>query len=595
VKFDEFRISIEPHLRDSSKWIVRVRHCSLPVPALLEEPFVCEPLVTRQDLDQLRNNRVHPDPTTLKELGQRVFQTMLPHLSWAYRHCYETAQRKGKGLRLTVSRLGTTAMGPPLAAGPITIGIDELPIEAAFHKTFSFIAASPKTPVSWAVAAKPDRDAKPVAAPLRVLTVISEPRHHPPVAGNAEKKAILKSLGPLLTNNAVVVNFCHPPTFQELRLRLQEGYHVLHFIGHGAFNAIPADQIPQPHLYFEDDKRRSRPVDGEQLYMALTSSNVPLVVLTACSTAAPSPRFPNHYPGLAFEGLAQALVERQAGPSAVVAMQFDIENEAARVFSSAFYEKLLTTPDCTVDGAAAEARSALLAEFGAHNRAWLTPSVYSRCRDGRVFRLEKLRSRLTNNKRAALLPIDTKLQAYRENQEDIASQKIPEIRAALRSTRQHNELVIQQLVKDRARVFGNLVSLYGGHTGPDGTIECVLTLSLGAAGVIDDARVSFRESTEFEFVRGACGRDVPEARFRNLPDLPLEVVVHHMSGGRVWDVAPEYEIATLTFRLTDTSDKSLYDIKLAEARIQFNGKWRNFDTQDGIVFGSEATAATISE
>ena len=71
----------------------------------------------------------------------------------------------------------------------------------------------------------------------------------------------------------------------------QEHYHIVHFIGHGDFDLDGIDQNPQAYLYFEDGtpQRRRRSVDAVQLFTMLQNGNVPLIVMTACSSAASQP------------------------------------------------------------------------------------------------------------------------------------------------------------------------------------------------------------------------------------------------------------------------------------------------------------------
>jgi hypothetical protein len=94
-------------------------------------------------------------------------------------------------------------------------------------------------------------------------------------------------------------------------------------------------------------------------------------------------------------------------------MQFDMESEAAVIFSKTFYTRLLA-PDPTdgspegseratggspegserategrVDQVVTQCRKALVAAMDAGHRAWITPVLYSRCKDGRVFDMGK--------------------------------------------------------------------------------------------------------------------------------------------------------------------------------------------------------------
>ena len=197
------------------------------------------------------------------------------------------------------------------------------------------------TPISRGINVVPDREAVKVAPPLRILVVASEPTDMPPVSAAAEIAALRASLQRLIDAQAVQLDFCTPPTASRLDAVLQQQrYHIVHFIGHGDFEVSGLDPDPQPHLYFERDGagRQRHAVDAEQLFTMLRNGNVPMIVMTACSTAATSPNGAQ-YPALAFEGLAQTLVERNSGPLAAVGMQFDLETDAAATFSGLYGDR----------------------------------------------------------------------------------------------------------------------------------------------------------------------------------------------------------------------------------------------------------------
>ena len=97
-----------------------------------------------------------------------------------------------------------------------------------------------------------------------------------------------------------------------------------------------------------------------------------LVVLNACEGARSARDDP-------FGGVAQALVRQ--GIPAVIAMQFEISDPAALVFSQSFYQAI--ADGLPVDVATLEARRAMFAE--GNEIEWATPVLYLRSPDGRVF------------------------------------------------------------------------------------------------------------------------------------------------------------------------------------------------------------------
>jgi CHAT domain len=166
------------------------------------------------------------------------------------------------------------------------------------------------------------------------------------------------------------VTFLTPPiTLARLEAELRNGYHVLHFIGHGGFST----KQQQAALYFENDDRTARRVIDADFAGVLDRLQAPpqLVVLAACQSATQSLRE-------VFTGLGPRLV--QIGLPAVVAMHADVTMLTARQFAATFYRQLATHG--TVDLAMNEARSTLIIH-GRYDAA--VPVLFMRLRDGRLW------------------------------------------------------------------------------------------------------------------------------------------------------------------------------------------------------------------
>ena len=142
------------------------------------------------------------------------------------------------------------------------------------------------------------------------------------------------------------------------------------------------------HLLFErPTSRESDPVGADEFGVALNRPDLRLrlVVLTACSSAAAQPKDPGEskYLANAFDGVAHHLL-RATDVSAVVAMQFDLEVAAAKVFAREFYKSLLADQE-DIDVAVSRCRQELATRFDLGSGVWITPALYSRSRNGRVF------------------------------------------------------------------------------------------------------------------------------------------------------------------------------------------------------------------
>jgi hypothetical protein len=538
--------------------------------------------VGSSDLSFLRNATAVPNVQTLKQLGQAVLDSIMPPVvQFGFELCVDESLQKQRGLRLIVSMLGDTP--------PTGFNAHELPLEAAFNTKLDFLASNPRTPVSRGIATDPDRDPVKVAPPFRVLVIASEPTGMPQVNAAAETQAISNALDPLIKSRAVDLRFCQPPTFQNLHQMLQqEPYHVVDFIGHGDFEVVGLDPTPQPHLYFEDNtpNRGRHAVDVEQIFSILRSGNIPLLILTACSSAAATPMFPNYYPGLAFEGLAHALVSRKQGPSAAIAMQFDFETRAAEVFSGTLYEKLVT-PGYSLDEAVAATRSALIAAFSAGHRSWVNPALYWRCKDGKVFEIQDVIGDLSPQRRNELAQIEMLVQVFESLLNDLA-QKSPEEQEAVKALRLQWQDKIQELTAQRGLVLGDSVRLRGGVADTDDTIECALTIQLRLPAAIGDVRVTINHNTDdCEFLGSAAGNETPlnSVFLQSQPGQPLGVVIQNASQGLTW-TSGEHELVKLKFKLKQPKAKPLFYIELSSGQAVRNGGPEQFQRLSAAIFSS---------
>ncbi|MEZ4674000.1 MAG: CHAT domain-containing protein [Caldilineaceae bacterium] len=159
-----------------------------------------------------------------------------------------------------------------------------------------------------------------------------------------------------------------------MKPRFKEGIHVLHFIGHGAYNK----QSQSAALFLADDDNQVALVTDADFAAMLArqladtdvhnDNKLRLVFLASCQTAERSPAD-------AFRGFAPKLV--QSGVPAVLAMQDLVPVATARAFGTTFYRQLLQHGQ--VDLAANEARAHLLT---AKLSGASIPVLFMRLRDG---------------------------------------------------------------------------------------------------------------------------------------------------------------------------------------------------------------------
>jgi tetratricopeptide (TPR) repeat protein len=292
----------------------------------------------------------------LEEFGDRLFQAAF---CGPVRDCLRlsraVAESRGAGLRIRLRLPGALA---------------NVPWEYLYDAQYGFIGLSLETVlvryVDMAVPVSPFA----VSPPLRVLAMISAPEDLPRLQGEQEWGKLTDALADLAERGMVQVDRLEVGTLAALQrpLRLRE-YHVLHFVGHGVYDEAAQDGA----LALEGPDGKTRLVTGRDLGLMIRGHrSLRLVVLNACEGARSARDDP-------LGGVALALVRQ--GIPAVIAMQFEISDPAALVFSKSFYQAI--ADGLPVDAAMVEARVAMFAE--GHEVEWATPVLYLRSPDGRVF------------------------------------------------------------------------------------------------------------------------------------------------------------------------------------------------------------------
>ena len=292
----------------------------------------------------------------LEEFGDRLFQAAF----WGpVRDCLRlsraVAESRGAGLRIRLRLPGALA---------------NVPWEYLYDAEYGFIGLSPETALVRYLEMPAPVSPVAVSPPLRVLAMISAPADLPELQGEQEWGKLTGALADLAEQGVVQVDRLEVGTLAALQrpLRLRE-YHVLHFVGHGVYDEAAQDGA----LALEGIDGKTRLVTGRDLGLMIRGHrSLRLVVLNACEGGRNARDDP-------LGGVAQALVRQ--GIPAVIAMQFEISDPAALVFSKSFYQAI--ADGLPVDVAMVEARVAMFAE--GHEVEWATPVLYLRSPDGRIF------------------------------------------------------------------------------------------------------------------------------------------------------------------------------------------------------------------
>ena len=298
-----------------------------------------------------------PEMTAAQKLGSELFDALFRgNLRDLYHAASAQADAAGKGMRITLL-LGET---PDLMHVPWEYMCDD----------GRFLSVSERTPIVRYLDLKKAHKPLPIEGPLRIIGMVSSPTDVAELDVEAEKRRLDEALERPISRGEVELVWLDDATLSALHEALEQGpFHILHFIGHGAFD----EQAGDGTLIFEDDRGRGRPVTGTYLGQLLADERtLQLAVLNACEGARAGVEDP-------FAGVAASLVRSEI-PS-VIAMQFEITDDAAILFAGGFYSALARGEP--VDAALAAARKTIWAAY--NDIEWGTPVLFMRVPDGRVF------------------------------------------------------------------------------------------------------------------------------------------------------------------------------------------------------------------
>lgn len=304
-----------------------------------------------------------PDSEAARKFGDKLFHSVFNgEMLGQLRSSMDRSHAQGRGLRIRLRLKGV----PELA---------ELPWEFLYDSEQDhFLATSTTTPLVRFLDLPQCVMPLKVRPPVRVLVVIAGPRNLARLDAEGEWNRLCSSLAALESRGMIVLERLPEATMDALRRRARgEPFHILHFIGHGDFDESAGDGV----LEFEDAKGMSDPVSGRFLGGILRDHDtLRLAVLNACEGARQSNRDP-------FSGVAQSLCQQRL--PAVVAMQFEISDEAAKTFAEEFYSAI--SDGLPVDASLSEARKALFtARYG---QEWATPVLYMRSPSGLLFDVQR--------------------------------------------------------------------------------------------------------------------------------------------------------------------------------------------------------------
>lgn len=318
----------------------------------------------------------------VQSFGERLFESVFAgDINAALQRSLDRAEQSGAMLRIRM-RLADV---PELA---------DLPWEYLYDPTLHrFVSLTTETLLVRYLDVPQRVNPLAVTPPLRILVMISSPKDYPQLDTGQEWTRLKVALRSLESQSLITVERLKSGNLPALQRRLRQGeYHIFHFIGHGGFDSAQDDGV----LLLEEGDR-SHPVSGGTLGTLLDDHRpLRLAVLNACEGARTSRKDP-------FAGVAQSLVQR--GVPAVIAMQFEITDDAAITFAQEFYAAI--ADQYPVDAALAEARKAIFVR--GNQFEWGTPVLYMRSPDGHIFDVEEVSEEERQNERVVALYTEAKI------------------------------------------------------------------------------------------------------------------------------------------------------------------------------------------
>ena len=302
---------------------------------------------------------------TIKEFGSQLFGAIFKDdVRALYYESRREAERDGQGLRLKLR------IGPP--------ELVTLPWEFLHEpREDEYICLSRVSPIIRYLELPQPIPPLAVKPPLRILGMVSSPVGLPELDVRLEKEHVEAATASLRASGLVELHWLESDTVLDLQRALRrperEPWHIFHFIGHGGFDAARDEGV----LWLSDRDGRPQAVTASQLGTLLGDHRrLRLAVLNACEGGRSSELD-------IFSSTAATLVRR--GVPAILAMQYEISDNAAILLAEMFYESL--ADGLSVDAAIAEARKAI-SLANANTLEWGTPVLYMRARDGRIFDIE---------------------------------------------------------------------------------------------------------------------------------------------------------------------------------------------------------------
>jgi CHAT domain-containing protein len=309
----------------------------------------------------LRRQVLSPEAQAVQDFGERLFRALM---TGEVLHLYNVSgalaeqQGSGKGLRVRLQ-----VLAPELAA---------LPWEFLYDPgQGDYLCFQPRRSLVRYLDVPQPIQPLTVQPPLLVAAMVASPSDQAQLDVEHEKQRLRDALGPLEQRGLLKLRWVEGQTPHDLQKKLLErNWHVFHFIGHGGFDPRSQEGV----LALANDQGKTHLLSATDLGRLLAQrSSLRLVVLNACQGAMGNKTD-------LFSSTAATLARK--GLPAVLAMQYEITDQAAIEFTRGFYVALAA--GIPVDEAVTQARTSI--NLGvARTLEWATPVLFMRAPDGVLF------------------------------------------------------------------------------------------------------------------------------------------------------------------------------------------------------------------
>ncbi len=301
-----------------------------------------------------------PAPLMVEAFGKKLFESMfVGDVEMAYRRSKDqmrATEDTGLRVRLWIE----------------TPELSKLPWEFLYDEgTRDYIGLSTKTPLVRYLESEETPRALSIGTSLSILAMVASPTDRPTLDVAAERRRIEAAVADMRQKGRLKITWLKGSTYLDLQEEMRTGkYHIFHFVGHGGFD----EQAEEGVLAFTNEEGKTDLMGAKTVARLLKDhQSLRLAVLNSCLGARASDSD-------VFSSTAATLV----GPDlpAVVAMQYEISDDAAIGFSRTLYDAL--ADGMPVDFAVTEARKAMIS--GAQQSTeWGTPVLHMLSPDGVLF------------------------------------------------------------------------------------------------------------------------------------------------------------------------------------------------------------------